>query len=383
MNPITISSQFDSGAIGVVRADDPSDIVLTVRADNAAEFAQWFHFRLQGAAGVPVTIRFANAGQCAYTKGWEGYQVLASHDRQHWQRVPTAFDGSVMTVQFTPDTNSVYLAYFEPYSWERHLDLIGSAAASGHVQLERLGSTLDGRDMDVLHITDASSATAAADKRQIWLIARQHPGETMAEWFIEGLLERLLDTSDPVARVLLARCVFHVVPNMNPDGSVRGNLRTNGVGANLNREWLEPSMDRSPEVFLVRACMQRTGVDLFLDIHGDEGLPYNFVAGAEGIVDFTPRLRELTHAFKTAWIASCPDFQDKVNYGQAHATKANPAVATNWVAQTFACLSFTIEMPFKDNADLPDPVTGWSGERSRLLGAGVLQPILAVLQDLR
>jgi len=28
-------------------------------------------------------------------------------------------------------------------------------------------------------------------------------------------------------------------------------------------------------------------------------------------------------------------------------------------------------------------VTGWSGERSRLLGAGVLQPILAVLQDLR
>jgi murein tripeptide amidase MpaA len=58
-------------------------------------------------------------------------------------------------------------------------------------------------------------------------------------------------------------------------------------------------------------------------------------------------------------------------------------VATNWVAQAFACLSFTIEMPFKDNADLPDPVTGWSGERSRLLGAGVLQPILAVLQDLR
>lgn len=383
MNPITISSQFDSGAIGIVRADDPADIVLTVRADNAAEFAQWFHFRLQGASGVPVTIRFDNAGQCAYPKGWEGYQVLASHDRQHWQRVPTAFDGSVMTVQFTPDTNSVYLAYFEPYSWERHLDLIGSAAASEHVTLERLGASLDGRDIDVLHITDAGSATAAADKRQIWLIARQHPGETMAEWFIEGLLERLLDASDPVARVLLARCVFHVVPNMNPDGSVRGNLRTNGVGANLNREWLEPSMERSPEVFLVRGRMQRSGVDLFLDIHGDEGLPYNFVAGAEGIVDFTPRLRELTNAFKSAWIASCPDFQDRVNYGQAHATKANPAVATNWVAQAFACLSFTIEMPFKDNADLPDPVAGWSGERSRLLGAGVLQPILAVLQDLR
>ena len=58
-------------------------------------------------------------------------------------------------------------------------------------------------------------------------------------------------------------------------------------------------------------------------------------------------------------------------------------MATNWVAQRFDCLSFTIEMPFKDNDDLPDAVTGWSGERSRLLGAGVLQPVLAVLGQLR
>ena len=28
---------------------------------------------------------------------------------------------------------------------------------------------------------------------------------------------------------------------MNPDGSVRGNLRTNAAGANLNREWMTPS----------------------------------------------------------------------------------------------------------------------------------------------
>ena len=73
---------------------------------------------------------------------------------------------------------------------------------------------------------------------------------------------RLLDADDPVARVLLAQCIFHVVPNMNPDGAVRGNLRTNGAGANLNREWQSPSMEKSPEVFLVRQAMPQTGVDL-------------------------------------------------------------------------------------------------------------------------
>jgi hypothetical protein len=40
-------------------------------------------------------------------------------------------------------------------------------------------------------------------------------------------------------------------------------------------------------------------------------------------------------------------------------------------------------MPFKDNANLPDEVVGWGGERSKKLGASVLLPILAVLDQLR
>lgn len=52
-----------------------------------------------------------------------------------------------MQVNFTPASQSVYFAYFEPYSYERHLDLIGLASVSAHVTVERLGSTLDGRDM--------------------------------------------------------------------------------------------------------------------------------------------------------------------------------------------------------------------------------------------
>ena len=383
MNQLTISCQFDSGAIEVLRLDDPTDIQLRIRHDNAAEFAQWFHFRLQGAQGQTVTLRFMNAGQCAYPKGWESYNVVASEDRQHWFRVPTRYDGTVMSATTTPATNSIYFAYFEPYSWDRHLDLLGSAAASAHVSVERLGQTLEGRDIDLLRVTNAISTVADADKRRIWLIARQHPGETMAEWFVEGFLDRLLDEDDPVARVLLQRCIFHVVPNMNPDGSVRGNLRTNAVGANLNREWAAPTMQRSPEVLLVRQCMEQTGVDLCLDVHGDEAIPYNFVAGAEGIANFTPRLQALQDAFKAAWVASCPDFQDHVSYGPTRATLANPTLATNWVAQRFDCPAFTIEMPFKDNNDLPDPLAGWSGARSKKFGAGVLQPVLAVLAQLR
>ncbi len=377
---IHISTSFDAGAIEVLSLDDPDDIRLNIRRDNASEFAQWFQFRLQGAAGLPLTLRFMNAGQCAYPDGWKGYQVVASHDRQHWFRIPSSYDGQVLTAQVTPDTHSIYFAYFEPYSYERHLDLIGSAAASPHTDLRHLGLTLDGRDMTLLHVTDRE---VDGPKRKVWLIARQHPGESMAEWFVEGFLERLLDEDDPVAKVLLRRCEFFVVPHMNPDGAVRGNLRTNAAGANLNREWQNPTMARSPEVFLVRQAMQQEGVDLMLDAHGDEALPYNFVAGAEGNAGFTPRLDGLQEAFKAAWLATCPDFQAEHGYGRAQPGSANPTLATNWVSQHFDCLAQTIEMPFKDNANLPDAAVGWNGERSKKLGASVLLPILAVVDKLR
>jgi murein tripeptide amidase MpaA len=45
----------------------------------------------------------------------------------------------------------------------------------------------------------------------------------------------------------------------------------NASGANLNREWETPSLERSPEVYHVRNAMDATGpVDLMLDVHGDE-----------------------------------------------------------------------------------------------------------------
>lgn len=379
MTALHISTAFDSGAIEVVSLEDPRNIRLKIRQDNASEFAQWFHFSLQGALGTPVVLKFLNAAHCAYPKGWDGYSVMASHDRLHWFRIDTAYDGEVLTACATPETHCMYFAYFEPYSWEQHLDLLGSAGASPFVTQEHLGLSVQGRDMALLRITDANSATPLAEKKKIWVIARQHPGEAMAEWFVDGMLERLLDSRDSVSRSLLQRCVFYVVPNMNPDGAVLGNLRTNALGANLNREWMDATTERAPEVFVVRRKMLDTGVDLSLDVHGDESLPYNFVVGSEGTTGYSPRIAELESLFKQSWLATCPDFQDDFHYAVCAPGAANPTLATNWIAQQFGCLAFTIEMPFKDNAKLPDPVVGWNGERARKLGASVLLPLLATL----
>ena len=108
MPNISISTAFDSGAVEIVDISDYHDLQLNIRADNASEFAQWFHFRLLGASGLPVTLRFLNAAKSAYPDGWIGYHAVASYDRNHWFRVPTTFTGGQMTVKFTPVAQSVY-----------------------------------------------------------------------------------------------------------------------------------------------------------------------------------------------------------------------------------------------------------------------------------
>lgn len=365
-----ISAQFDSGNIDILDTSDRNAVRLAIRKDAGGEHSQWFHFRAAGLGGEPATFVIENAHTTSYPKAWEGYQAAASVDRETWIRLPTTYEDGALRIQIPAGMHTVWIAYFAPYSRERHHDLIGAAVEAG-ARHEVLGHTLDGEDLDLLVLGDGPEP--------VWVIARQHPGETMAEWWMEGFLARLLDEDDALARSLRGKATFFVVPNMNPDGSRRGHLRTNAVGANLNREWVEPTMERAPEVKLVLDRMDQTGVKVSLDVHGDEELPYNFISGPEGVASWNDEREAVRQVFERVYEESNPDFQRVYGYGRDEPGKANLTMHTNQVAERFGALAMTLEMPFKDNADAPDEDHGWSPERAIQLGASALHPIAAVL----
>jgi murein tripeptide amidase MpaA len=382
---ISITSQFDAGAIDVVSAEDPAAIRLRVRPDSHADFAQWFYFRVSGVRDEPLTMTFENAADCAFADGWREYRAVASYDRINWFRVPTRYDGRVLTIEHTPDFDAVHYAYFEPYSEERHAGFLGAVQQMPHATLTEIGQTVQGRPMSLVSLgLTEQIERPVKPKKNVWIIARQHPGETMAEWFVEGLIKRLAGwgdwAGDPVARLIFDYAVFHIVPNMNPDGSALGNLRTNAAGANLNREWMEPDAARSPEVLAVRNAIHALGCDLFFDIHGDEALPYVFVAGSEMLPGFTEKQAQEQKAFIECFKQASPDFQDVYGYEASKYQTDALKLASKYVGNEFGCLSLTLEMPFKDNANLPDERVGWNGERSAALGASMLQAILRHLQ---
>jgi murein tripeptide amidase MpaA len=373
-----ISANFDGGNIEVINQDDIKDVQLAIRPDIGDEFFQWFNFRLEGQIGSQYLLNIVNAGSASYPKGWEDYQAVATYDRQQWFRLPTEYKDGKLTITVDLDCDAIQIAYFAPYSYERHQDLLASVQIHPLVSLEHLGLTLDGRDMTLVKVGDGDES-----KANIWITARQHPGETMAEWLVEGFFNSLLDSDNINAKALLDKANFYIVPNMNPDGSVRGHLRTNALGVNLNREWQSPSLEKSPEVYHVTNKMKETGVDLFYDVHGDEGLPFVFVAGCEGVPSYDERMAKLQQQFVEALLLLSADFQSEFGYDKDEPGKANMTVATNWVAENFKCLSNTLEMPFKDNDNMPDPMAGWSPERSIYLGEASLTAMLAVVDNLR
>ncbi len=374
---MNITTNFDGGNILVISAESSNDIRLEIRKDTNSDFSQWFYFRLQGAAGYPCKMNIGNASGSFVPEGWKDYNAFASYDRLHWFRVPSFYDGKVLRIEHTPEYNSVFYSYFVPYSYEQHMDMVHAAQISPLCVLESIGKTTQARSIDMLTIGEPGKG-----KKKIWVVARQHPGETMASWFMEGLVNRLLDEDDPISKKLLQKAVFYIVPNMNVDGSILGNLRVNALGVNLNREWEFPSKEKSPEVFFVRNKMDETGVDLNLDIHGDEDLPYNFTASIEGIPEFDDRLRSLQDTFLSSWENISPDFQTEHGYKKDEPGKANLKICSKQIGSRFKCLSLTIEMPFKDNKLLPNPITGWSAERSILFGESVLNPIYYIVNDL-
>jgi len=399
---ISISDAYDGGRIELVDIKDQV-VSLRIKPDPYTELEkkshlQYFSFRSSvqtddesESEGLPITYEILNAGETSYANAWRDYTVFSTKsvgDPDSWRREQSTRyeDGKLIWKHdHTKRTESLYFSYFPPFSYARHLDLIERSSEFAHVF--SLGQTLKGREIECVKVGTGSSVG--------WIIHRQHPGEHMAEFYAEGLLTRLLGLdsngdTDGIVRQLLSKYTFYIVPSMNPDGGEAGHLRVNAAGANLNREWCSsgdeypaPSLERSPEVYYVLEKMKETGCDAFCDIHGDEEIPYNFLAQPV-VPNWGPRLKALHGAFNAAYSRANPDMQAEFAYEPTEYKEGDVLyIANDQIAHRFDCLSVTLEMPFKDCLSNSDPERGWSPARARALGASLCDPLLYIQPYLR
>lgn len=362
-----VSTGFESGRIEVLEVDDRR-ARLAVPPDVAApRFRQWFAFDVEADIGQSAQIVIDNAAECTWGDALGGdYRVYVS-DAGAWRRASSRVDKGKLVVQHTFERPRLRIAYYPPFPSSRITALRKLIRSAGGA-VTTLGVTPAGLPMERLSI--------GTGEANVWVVAQQHPGESMAGWFVEGLVTALCRGGEAATR-LRERATISIVPRMNPDGVAVGNHRTTPLGIDLNRVW--SSADAPIEVASVRAAMQKTGVQFALDVHGDERLPWVFAQAADRYDGRPKAIDRAITAFEATMVKASPDYQTQHKYPHGPGGKPNVAFCSNWIQATFQCAALTLEMPFSDHRGRPDP-RGFFPARARRLGGRAIHGILAAVE---
>jgi hypothetical protein len=244
---------------------DTIDINGTIHIKLNQEFGtitHWFYFKVLLSESTLNTLSFSidNAGQSSFSKGWNNYAPFVSYDGEKWERIKK---GSFLNGTFFFDVENrdkdFFVAYYQPYTLEKYnkwLDGISS----------ELQITKNAVMPDYIALGDKS-------KPAIVIVARQHPGETMASFVIEDFISLIGQKSLPES--LLNKFSILIFPLLNKSGVEKGFHRLNANGNDLNRCW---GNDKVDEIKFVKSILNSyLSIHSIIDIHGDEVSNLNYL----------------------------------------------------------------------------------------------------------
>ena len=294
---LQIDTSFDSASIGPYTIDQNNDEIDFEVLSDGLSYEYWVHFKVSGVAGRTITFNLTNADDVPFlnVSGREA-QLVYSYDGDTWLRLTHhSNDGNTYSFTETFSANDIHVATFFPFSVDRMSTAVDQAALSPWATKSVLGASHEGRDIDLLTITNPAIPTA--QKKVIYSVGRQHAAETSGSHMLQGLIEFLV-SDDPYAAGFRDGYVWYIAPMLNPDGVFRGHSRANAEGNDPNRDWHEDNHD-SVEISLVRAHLDSidatVGVDMFIDWHSqmNDTRWYNFVYSPSGNT-FFPVLSDWT-----------------------------------------------------------------------------------------
>ena len=376
----SLSADFDTGSMGrVLRCDSswlklsPDDsmrmcsleLLSKTDPDNPVDAgvppsSRWFHFRIDGVRGSMVFIKIPNT---------EMQQPFYSYDGVNYMRFGRAENLFPNTVDAVFERDTVYVAYFAPYTHARHEQDMARWSRLPFADRETIGFSGNGAPVDMLTVTDPSVPDSV--KRKVWIHARVHTSEAPSSWHLAALVDRLTDTTRLAAEIR-RRSLFYVVPETNPDGVTGGYSRSDSSGVNLEINWARPDSLTAPEVTALKSAIRRLTADRPMDVALNM---HSQVA---------PRVTYWIHTagstsdafFRREMLLSALTMNHTTRYapGEQSFSALNERYCEGWIWNMFGehTLAMTFETPYTYYNDNPGGGCVMPGNLARLAEASLL-----------
>ena len=261
---IQVSTDFSGGSAEVMEIDQAKRLVrIKPTAHKDRGWVCWWYIKLSGlTSGETITLDVGDAPWATPDR------AMFSLDNKTWQHTsPGQRTGKRITYQETVNAEECWFAWGPPFVVEDARTLVEDIAKkSPYAEAFELCKTRAGRPVPALIVKQ--KGVPDAERRGVWVQARQHAWESGSSWVCRGFTEWLI-SEDPQAEALRKQAVITIVPIMDIDNVAIGAGGKNQVPQDHNRDWSD-----DPHWNSVRAAQKRIRemdengrFDMFIDLH--------------------------------------------------------------------------------------------------------------------
>ena len=285
---ISVSAHFEGGNIGKVEHLSPThlrcSLVGQADQDGRNRQANWYYFRIDGAKNRELILDLVSLpGEYNYQPNrgavTKDTVPVFSTDNLKWTFADRVeFDAAEprLRIFVKPTSDKFWIAHTPPYTNQHLSRLMRNARRNPAFKVEEIGRSVHHRPLYVWTITNPE--IPEAEKKVIWLMARQHSWETFTSWVAEGAVQFLLSDSTNAKR-LRNQAIWKILPAADPDGMAAGGVRYNANGYDLNRNWDVSNPRAMPEVTAQKSAILKWvdaghALHLFLSMHNTETAEY-------------------------------------------------------------------------------------------------------------
>ena len=253
---VQFSSNFESGNLLSVSTTDSVNYTVKSREDIGG---RWFYFKIKGVKDKFIKVTVSNS---------DVTRAVYSYDNKNFTRFSADESPGKNIFQKKFDEDSVFVAYYNPYTFSYLMERIGQWEKSPYVKVDTLGFTPRNLPMQEIILTDFSIPDSL--KYSVWIHARTHPGETPSSFHFDGIVQTLLKDNE-VIDYYRKKIIFHLIPFDNPDGVYFGRSRTNYAGIDLERDWDFETNNTTKEISILKQRLSVVNsenvVKVFLNLH--------------------------------------------------------------------------------------------------------------------